>query len=220
MKLYKCNEYNKIRLGGKYDGGYVILDGLEYDFIIGCGVKNDVSFENMFVDKYKCDSLLFDGTIDKAPSKSKNLDGTCLFFNHKWINQNVFCGTLDPYLCDKKNIFLKRDIEGAEWDVFKNINLENVSQMVVEFHSGFKYPKIDMDILNKIEETHYMVHIHGNNYRKAQIKVGEQVIHSVWEATYINKKYCKNVSQIEYEYNEELDAPNNPRWKEVKNMII
>jgi len=211
MELHRSSEYNKIRMGKDYDGGYVIYDGLDYDVIIGCGISNDISFEDMFVDKYKCDSIVFDGTINKLP-KSK--------FNHKWNKINVYQGTLDLLLKQYDKIFLKMDIEGSEWDFFKNVNLENVSQMVIEFHSVFKYPNIDMNILNKLQDTHYMIHIHPNNYRKKQYKIDDKLIHSVWEATYINKNLCNSIYKCNYEYNEELDMPNNPRKEDIKNMIV
>jgi len=210
MNLINCDNYHKIRLGKKNDGGYVIYDGLDYDLIIGCGISNDISFEDYFVEKYKCKSIVYDGTIKKLP-KSK--------YDHKWFNQNVHEGTLDNLLNDNINIFLKIDIEGCEWDLFKNINLENVSQMVIEFHSGFKYPDINMEILKKIEESHYLHHIHGNNYRKKQYKIDNKIIHSVWESTYINKKLCDHVEPIKYSYHI-LDQPNNPKKEDIKNMCL
>ena len=210
MNLINCDNYHKIRLGKKNDGGYVIYDGLDYDLIIGCGISNDISFEDYFVEKYKCKSIVYDGTIKKLP-KSK--------YDHKWFNQNVYEGTLDNLLNDNINIFLKIDIEGCEWDLFKNINLENVSQMVIEFHSGFKYPDINMEILKKIEESHYLHHIHGNNYRKKQYKIDNKIIHSVFEASYINKKLCDHVEPIKYSYHI-LDQSNNPKKEDIKNMCL
>lgn len=211
LRLKKCDNYHKIRMGKDYDGGYVIYDGLNYDLIIGCGISNDISFEEMFVEKYNCDSIVFDGTINKLPKHK---------FNHYWVKKNVYEGTLNNLLNDNKNIFLKIDIEGSEWDFFKNVNLENVSQMVIEFHSGFKYPKINTEILENIEKTHYLIHIHGNNYRKKQYKIGDKLIHSVFEASYINKKLCDNVEDIKYEYDEKLDMPNNYKKEDIKNIYI
>tara|TARA_R100001369_G_scaffold47781_2_gene74282 strand:+ start:1100 stop:1738 length:639 start_codon:yes stop_codon:yes gene_type:complete len=212
MELYKCDKYDKIRMGRDYDGGYVIYDDLEYDVIIGCGISNDISFEEMFVDKYKCDSIVFDGTISKLPKHK---------FNHKWNKKNVYQGTLDLLLKQYDKIFLKIDIEGSEWEFFKDVDLHNVSQMVVEFHSGIKYPNLDMDILKKIEQTHYLIHIHGNNYRKKQYKIYDKIIHSVFEATYINKNLCKEyIWKCEYNYNDELDMPNNKNKSDIKNMCL
>jgi hypothetical protein len=211
MELMKCDDYDKIRIGKNNDGGYVIYDELQYNLIIGCGINKDISFEEIFVDKYKCDSIVFDGTIDKLP-KCK--------FNHKWNKQNVYQGTLDLLLKQYDKIFLKMDIEGCEWDFFKNVNLQNVSQMVVEFHSGIKYPNFDMEILKKIEESHYLIHIHANNYRKKQYNINDKIIHSVFEATYINKDLCNSIYKIKYEYNDELDMPNNSRKEDIKNMCL
>ena len=209
MNLINCDNYHKIRLGRDYDGGYVIYDGLDYDLIIGCGISNDISFEDYFVEKYKCKSIVYDGTIKKLP-KSK--------YDHKWFNQNVYEGTLDNLLNDNINIFLKMDIEGCEWEFFKNVNLENVSQMVIEFHTR-KKADINIEILKKIEETHYLHHIHGNNYRKTQYKINDKIIHSVWESTYINKKLCDHVEPIKYSYHI-LDQSNNPKKEDIKNMCL
>ena len=221
MNLVKCDNYQKIRLGKNNDGGYVIYDGLDYDLIIGCGINNDISFEDCFVEKYKCKSIVFDGTINKLP-KSK--------YDHKWFNQNVYQGTLDNLLNDDINIFLKIDIEGGEWDLFKKINLENVSQMVIEFHIGFTgkrgKPRTNInldkyfDIFLKIEESHNLIHIHPNNNKLRQHKYNDKIIHSVFEASYINKKLCDNVRPIKYKYDEKLDMPNNSKKCDIKNIII
>ena len=53
LKIIKSLDHSKIRLGKNGDGGYVILDGLNYDLLIGCGISNDDSFEHAFLEKYK-----------------------------------------------------------------------------------------------------------------------------------------------------------------------
>ena len=92
FKLIKCD--NKIRLGKNYDGGYIISDNLNYDIIIGCGVCNDLSFEDSFIDKYNCECVTFDGNIIKTP-KHKNMI--------KFIPINIYPHSLDYLLYDKKN---------------------------------------------------------------------------------------------------------------------
>jgi hypothetical protein len=210
LNLMKCDDYKKIRLGKDNDGGYVIYDGLNYDLIIGCGVSNDLSFEEDFVNKYNCKSIVYDGTIKKLPKHS---------FNHIWKNENVYQGTLNELLNNNKNIFLKMDIEGCEWDFFKNVNLENISQMVIEFHDNRNFT-IDYDVLKKIEETHYLIHIHGNNFRKRQLKIEDKLIHSIFEVSYINKKLCDKVKKVNYSYDGNLDMPNNKKVEDIKNMRL
>ena len=62
--------YNKIRIGSDADGGYIIVDGLTYDELIACGISDDVTFENDFIQKYNVNCIAFDGTIDNLPQNS------------------------------------------------------------------------------------------------------------------------------------------------------
>lgn len=210
LNLMKCDDYKKIRLGKDNDGGYVIYDDLKYDLLIGCGISNDLSFEEDFVKKYNCKSFVYDGTINKLPKHK---------YDHKWFNQNIYKGSLKNELKDNKNIFLKMDIEGHEWEFFKDADLENISQMVIEFHDNRNFT-IDYDVLKKIEETHYLIHIHGNNFRKRQLKIEDKLIHSIFEVSYINKKLCNDVKKINYSYDENLDMPNNKKLEDIKNMKL
>jgi hypothetical protein len=62
------------------------------------------------------------------------------------------------------NIFLKMDIEGCEYDWIHSMtknDMEKISQIVIEFHWPFDFYR--MNALKKINETHYVVHVHGNN---------------------------------------------------------
>ena len=59
----------KTRIGKNNDGGYVIVNNLKYDLLIGCGISNDDSFEHDFLSKNKnIECYAFDGTIDKIPN--------------------------------------------------------------------------------------------------------------------------------------------------------
>ena len=44
LTVYECE--NKIRVGNKNDGGYVISDIEGYDILLAGGVGNDIGFEN------------------------------------------------------------------------------------------------------------------------------------------------------------------------------
>ena len=60
------SDKEKIRIGSNMDGGYVIVNGMQYDSMISCGIANDINFEKEFCLKYpgiKC--IAYDGTIDK-----------------------------------------------------------------------------------------------------------------------------------------------------------
>ncbi len=78
LELLKVYNYdNKIRLGEKSDGGYVIaeLDEPLYDCYISAGISNEESFTRDFLQKYcldKNDCYGFDGTISDYPYNYTN----------------------------------------------------------------------------------------------------------------------------------------------------
>jgi lipopolysaccharide biosynthesis glycosyltransferase len=223
-----------IRVGPSYDGGYVIADGFNYDLFISCGIANDIRFEDAFLDIHKIQCVAFDGTIISFPSHRNTM---------KWIPKNIgYSNTetttnLKEYIQDKKNIFLKMDIEGSEFnwlDSMTETELDNFSQIVIEIHWPFDIYRMNM--LKKLNTTHYIIHIHGNNYCDKDIPKhlpsgrtydGTVTIHhnildtirlpEVFEVTYINKKLCKNLSvEIkEIQFPTVLDFPNNPNAKDI-----
>ena len=223
-----------VRVGPKEDGGYVIADGFEYDFFISCGIANDIRFEEAFLDIHKIKCVAFDGTIKTFPQHRNNME---------WIPKNIgFSNTdkttnLKEYIQTNKKIFLKMDIEGSEFnwlDSMSETELDNFSQIVLEVHWPFDIYRMNM--LKKLNKTHYIIHIHGNNYCDRDIPKhlpsgrtydGTVVINNnimpeiklpeVFEVTYINKKLCDNllVRMKEIKFPTILDYPNNPNATDI-----
>tara|TARA_B110000977_G_C11041463_1_gene479046 strand:+ start:109 stop:1833 length:1725 start_codon:yes stop_codon:yes gene_type:complete len=191
-------KFNKIRIGRPGDGGYVVLDipSIKYDIFISGGISNDDSFEHDFIKKYKnvsCEA--FDFSVDNLPHPSDKIH-----FNKKFIStiNNDKYTNLEFYMKKYNNIFLKLDIEGSEhkwFDYLNDIQLNNISQMVVEFHY---YPQIKKNFRNfsKINKYFYLVHFHANNCRTRNNNSGlfdykGNMIPWVFECTYVNKKYIR-----------------------------
>ena len=197
--IYK-SDYNKLRLGRNSDGGYVILDipNINYDIFISGGISNDDSFEHDFINKYKnvfCEA--FDFSVDKLPNPSEKIH-----FNKKFIstiNDDKYTN-LQFYMEKYNNIFLKLDIEGSEhkwFDYLNDTQLNNISQMVIEFHY---YPNIKKNFkhFSKINKYFYLVHLHANNCRTKNnisglFKYNGNDIPWVFECTFINKRYIDNI---------------------------
>ena len=62
------------------------------------------------------------------------------------------------------DIFLKMDIEGHEIPWFLSLDskhMDNMSQMVVEFH--FPFSPLETIVFDKIIRTHILIHFHNNN---------------------------------------------------------
>jgi len=223
-----------LRVGPKCDGGYVIADGLDYDLFVSCGIANDVRFEEGFLDIHKIKCIAFDGTIKSFPSKKNNME---------WIPKNIgFFNTekttnLKEYIKNSNKIFLKMDIEGSEFNWLDSMTLQeldNFSQIVLEVHWPFDIYRMNM--LKKLNETHYIIHIHGNNYCNRDIPkhlpsgrtydgmvtinnciLPQIKLPEVFEVTYINKKLCNKsfVEMKEIKNPTILDYPNNPNAKDV-----
>ena len=61
---------NKIRIGNKSDGGYVICEGLpEYDALYSYGSDDQITFEKEFYNKYDKQSYVYDHTVDSITNK-------------------------------------------------------------------------------------------------------------------------------------------------------
>lgn len=225
------------RVGPNSDGGYVIVNGLNYDLFISCGISDDIRFEDAFLDIYKdIKCFAFDGTINKIPEHRNNI---------LWINKNIDFNittqttNLKDYIMDYNNIFLKMDIEGSEFNWIDSMTIEELnkfSQIVIEIH--WPFDKYRSSMLQKLSETHYLVHIHGNNYCDKDIsknlpsgrtydgcviinnnELGLESIKlpEVFEITYVKKDIFKNIeiNKIFKTFPTILDAPNNPKAKDI-----
>ncbi len=162
----------KMRLGEKADGGYVIgdLNG-SYDCYISAGVGENESFSEDFLKRYVLnseDSFAFDGTVSEFPTNYE-----C---NIQFIKKNIGASNDDSltnlaeHIDKYNNIFLKMDIESGEFPWLMWISLEQLQkfkQIVIELHSitsDHEYNNsTKMACLRKLCETHYLIHAHGNN---------------------------------------------------------
>ena len=223
-----------VRIGPAGDGGYVIADGFKYDLFISCGIANDVRFEESFLDVHKIKCIAFDGTIESLPYHRNIIE---------WIPKNIgYSNTekttnLKEYIQTHTKIFLKMDIEGSEFnwlDSMTERELDNFSQIVLEIHWPFDIYRMNM--LKKLNKTHWIVHIHGNNYCDRDIpkhlpsgrtydgtvtikndKLPQIKLPEVFEVTYVNKKLCDYslVEMKEIQFPTLLDYPNNSNANDI-----
>jgi hypothetical protein len=185
LTVYKC-PFTKVRLGRDYDGGYIVADipNVQYDILLSAGIDKDISFEHAFVNKYNCQCLAYDGTIDFIDIADDNI--TFVKKNIGYYNDD-FNTNLHNEIATYSHICIKMDIEGGEYpwvDSLTTEQLSNIDQIVIEFH----HPISKSEVFNKINETHYLIHFHANNCCGV-IKNRGVNIPNVFECTYVNKKY-------------------------------
>ena len=216
-------ENQKIRLGSKNDGGYVIVDLPDnYDFFISGGIGNDSNFEKDFVQKYNIKGIGFDGSKKLKITNINNF--TFIKKNLGSINDDK-TSNLVEYIKKYNNLFLKIDIEGHEFRLFpeliKNNLMKNIKQFVVEIHSPNdinlfpKYFKGLQDInndfmfnlLKDFNKTHTLVHFHANNGCKMATYDNIQLPH-VFELTFIRNENIKDKIKNKETFPTELDSKN------------
>lgn len=211
LTVYK-SPFRKERLGRKWDGGYVTVAlPYKYDLLLSAGISNDSSFEDDWMDRFGVKCIAFDGTIDRCPSEKIS-----------WIKKNV--GTknsestddLKDLLKAHRSVFLKMDIEGSETAWFESLDdeLENVLQMVVEFHNA-PYDQRHGAVYEKINRTHALLHLHGNNFSGTVNSLGFKMPVAP-EMTFVNRKALpstleKNAEPIPGPH----DRPNNKGSKDL-----
>jgi len=201
----------KLRIGNKFDGGYVIVDGLgDYDLMLSGGISNDISFEVDFLNRHpSVNCVAFDGTIKNIPPHSL---GERLRFVKKNIGavETPILTNLHSYLDIHSNVFMKMDIEGGEYPFLASLSdkqLSNIKQLVIEFHNPH-----NLVIPSRLAKTHWLVHIHGNNAVAGKgVFYGNTFVPWVYECTYVRKDIYSNLEHNSDPIpNPVLDNPNIP----------
>jgi len=170
LKVYHCD--SKFRLGAKGDNGYVIADLSGYDCYISAGVGDDESFTRDFLKHYPIDlgdTYAFDGTIAAYPYTYTT---EVQFVRKNIAGSNTSTTTDLKYLIRRyKNIFLKIDIEGGEYDWLASLTSDDLlhfKQIAIEVHcindDGWNVPYAKkLAGLRLLAQTHWIVHAHTNN---------------------------------------------------------
>ncbi len=93
-----------------------------------------------------------------------------------------------------KNIFLKMDIETAEYTVLHSVlnTKMNIVGLAIEFHKIDHYSKEFNALINAFLDHYYIIHIHGNNYSRV---IEGNNFSSTVEITFLHKKYVNGTVQ-------------------------
>ncbi len=220
LQVYSLREKSFCRIGRDYDGGYIMVDDFRGGIAYSFGINTDVSWEEDIANR-GYNLYMYDHTIDSLPYERPEFH---------WFKQGLAdvegqeptLHFLDWYLWKNNNMqeehmLLKMDVEGAEWGGLEQVNsllLQQFDQIVLEVHDIIKahtdQKRVQiLSVLHKLNQTHYLVHAHGNNYSGA-ISIGGQLIPNALELTFVNKKLVSIDENAVVKLPRDLDQPNDP----------
>jgi len=209
------------RVGKDFDGGYVMLDDFQsgaVDAAYSFGIGNDVSWDVEIADR-GIDVFMYDHTIDSLPKQHPRFRYFKLGITGEKKGEDL--RTLDDILAKNghsqcKNLIMKIDIEGCEWDVFRQADVSIIgqfSQIVIELHglieAAYDPKALDtfVGVLGKINKTHQSVHVHANG-SSIPLLIGGLVMPDVMEVTYVRRHDEKyNFVPNARQFPTELDQP-------------
>lgn len=230
-----------IRIGRDFDGGYLISksDIEKTDLLIGLGVYDDWSFENDFIKYNDIEVWSFDASVDlkfwikrifvetiKNPFSFyffRKIYSYKKFFKGKRKHIKKFIGlnanfeyyrTLSSVFndTDKKNIFLKIDIEGSEYRLLNTLllNQNRIAGLVIELHDCDIHLETIEKFIKKFKLN--LVHIHATNI--APIRMDDK-LPLVMELTF--SKYAKLAHKHELPH--KLDMPCSKNLEEIELVV-
>jgi hypothetical protein len=225
----KAIGYNKIRIGRKNDGGYILLDNLnsiQNKIVYSIGINNECSFDLDMAEK-GFQIFMYDHTIKKLPLFHKNFHWKKIGLSG--VSNNINLYTLEDLIkinnhTNENNMILKIDCDLCEFDSLLNTPdyiLDKFEQIVIEFHFYNKNEyKNYINLLRKINRLFQSIHIHYNNFDDIVLKYfsdkDRSVVHKTPEITYVNKKKYKFNEDLDYYPIKNLDYPNSKNKKEIE----
>lgn len=197
LQPYEVPGAEKIRLGGREDGSYVLINNLRpSQKVLSFGIGWTVDFEQDLAERGHFVHL-FDPTIDKLPGQHSNFS----FYKEGIAGSEQWdqaCFTLATHLrkleIADQDLLLKMDVEGAEWDAIDAspvATLAKFEQLALEIHGLHRLAENPFRekfcrCLRKINSLFALCHVHANNYAPITIIEGFPVC-GVLELTYVRK---------------------------------
>lgn len=150
------------------DGGYAVPYNVmkQSDILYSYGVGDNSTFENHYTSITGKPAHLYDHTVEGSQSG---------YGNHTFHKEglsgldegitNNFLYHLKENGDESKNVLLKIDVEGAEYEWIRNTDINELSKrvscLVIEFHNANTYMSGSLD---RILDKYNVAHWHCNNF--------------------------------------------------------
>ncbi len=203
-----------MRFGRLKNGGYILfpkaLKTVERIYSYGVDINN-VDFDVAITKKLKVNCHCYGCSLEDLPQ-----DKNFLIFHKEEIGARL--GTFSRHVMDNgdqgKNILLKVDLEGWEWDfleVFTEQDSRLIPQIVIEFHGLLKperWPRY-ANILKKINRYYYLCYVQATNTSTDGIIFdGNLYLHNRYGATFLRKDLAQCSVNRRTKFPTKVDYPN------------
>lgn len=213
-----CKGLTKVRLGDSNDGGYVLLADSQATGVISIGVGMNTSWDQAMAAQGLAVHM-FDHTIKRPPRSGAG----CTFHRLGLGSESSeSLRTLEEIvrvsgLQEADQLILKIDVEGAEWDALRAVDLTGFSQVLIELHDladlATSRAEQMLGVLDGIALTHLPVNLHANNYSRL-VRFGAFWFPDVIEVTFANR--FRLGKSIEWALPDDpLNSPCDPRVPDI-----
>ncbi|MBR0151951.1 MAG: FkbM family methyltransferase [Synergistaceae bacterium] len=223
LQVEKAEGFGLVRIGRDNDGGYIMLDDLGGGIAYSFGIASDVSWDKDMASR-GYDVYMYDHTIDGLPENNPRFHWSKLGIADG-MTQDDRLKSLEELIASnghegKRNMILKMDVEGAEWGFLEAVKPETLAQfgqIVFEFH-GMNYPDLCVKIpeaLRKINRTHQLVHLHGQNHGFYVCTGGKTFCNQI-EVTYVLRGKYSFIEDYDVNLPIDIDMPAHSYIPEVE----
>lgn len=226
---FECED--PVRLGNEtIDGGYVIPKSMLTlaDALLSFGIGTSWKFEqhwSEFRPEVPIHSYDASTDVDTLPEHHRKMyqqffRGPVVHFKNNigLLNtENTVAFDTAIRKIGGRNIFIKMDIEGHEYEFIDTMidYADSVIGLVAEFH--YIEPKIHntqrqrfIDTIQHLQKKYSIVHVHGNNFGP----VAADNVPDTLEITFVRSDLCKKSNYRHEFYLNGFDWPNNPHSKD------
>lgn len=216
-------------VGPEYDGGYYVLDLFSKPLLISGGAGKNIDFELFFADRGS-EVHLFDGSNVKERHNFKSIRFHDSFLGNSRLNKGYqdlsefLTKNINPVEIKEKGLYLKLDIEGAEYIVLEQILslLDNFDQIIIEFHEFYRitneeFRKSLAKVLTVLQESFLSLSFTSNNWDRF-FHIGDLFMPNTFEVTLIHKRHSSMVKDIPT--SDLLRQQNNPRKLPIPSRIF
>jgi hypothetical protein len=218
----------RILLGEKKDGCYVILnDFKDIKIAYSFGIDKIIQFDKALADR-GIDIYMYDHTINSLPYNNPKFHWEKIGICGR-NNETDQLKTLE-YLLNKnghtseKNMILKMDIEGSEWESLKDVSedvLKQFKYIIIEYHFLSDNVELYYNIIRKIYKNHqaFYVRCHG---REKVAQFGNNMICLYLEVSYVIREgnHFDKDDSIYPNYEFDFTGPNEKAGFEINLNIL